>query len=844
MSPTPGVFSWRFIGMAKTKVPQPTAALKRKEESVPEVCTIRGGGKMKGGIESDMLLSDRVKRLKDSLLTQQARLSGERMRFLLDTWRELEGHPAVIRSARVLDRYLRGMTIYIDENPIVGSLTKYRYGCQPYPEWGLAAFQQLQQVSAGGAIAVDPEDEPLIRETVDYFSTRCLNYQSLQDAARRHPEVDFNALRAAQMWIEHPCWEPIGGTNVDYGKALNIGLEGVIKEAKAEIAKLYPGYLSDFRRVNFLEAVIIVCEAVIAWAERYAELAADMAGKEDDLQRKQELEEIAQICRQVPAKPARSFREAIQSMWFVHLAATIEAHQIGWSPGRFCQYMYPFFKMSRDQGQVSREEAIELLELLFIKFTEIQRHTTATFFQGVQLHQGQNLNIGGLTPEGNDATNEVDFLVVEAYKRLRLIQPSLTLLWHNKLSPEFLNACVDLVKTGVGQPAFVNCDQAILRLMNHHGMKLEEAREFSVIACVDAVASHATDNIWESCFNMTKLLELALNNGKDPLTGVQIGIQTGEAKDFNTYEKLHQALRKQLQYLLPLLRERDLVGLNLATEIIPVPFASALVDDCIKRGKDLLDGGARFSTGDGANALGIIDLANSLAATKKLVFDDKKLTMLQLLDALRANFEGDKHQKVQRLLLQAPKYGNDDEYVDAIAKEWYDIFCEEHNRFKTHLGEDSIMPYALSVSLHFSMGRVVGALPSGRKAFTALADGSISAVPGTDRTGPTALLNSAVRVLDPIKYATTLLNMKFHPSVLQTREGVAKFLNMITTYMNNGGYHVQFNVVKPETLREAQAHPEDYRGLVVRVAGYSAFFVGLSPEMQEEIIKRTEYSSC
>ncbi|MFA4835165.1 MAG: pyruvate formate lyase family protein [Dehalococcoidia bacterium] len=713
---------------------------------------------MKIGTEADALLSDRVKRLKDSLLTQQVRLSCERVRALLDAWKESEGYPAVIRSARVLDKYLRGMTLYIDENSIVGSLTKYRNGVNPYPEWAAAVLKEgVQHSAAGAGVKIDPADIPLIDECVDYFSTRCLNYQALQAYRRRHPEIPTDDLRTALLWIEHPAWEPIGGTTVDFGKVLNIGLEGVIEEAKAELAKLFPGYLSDFRRKHFLDAVIIVCEAVIAWAERYADLAADMAAKEKDLQRKRELEETARICRRVPAKPATSFREALQSFWVIHLATTMEAHQIGFSPGRFCQYMYPFYKMSKDQG-MSREEALELLELLFIKFTETQRYCHAIHFQGTQLHQGQNLNIGGLTAEGEDATNEVDFLVVEAYKRARLIQPSLTLLWHNKLSPEFMNAVLDLCKTGLGQPAFVNCDVSILRLLNKHGkngMTLQEARAFNVIACVDAVAAHAADNVWETPINMPKILEVTLNNGKDPRTGLQLGPKSREAKDFRTYEELNQALRKQLEFYLPAFREVNLTCMNYATEMHPMPLTSALIDDCIKRGKALIDGGARYPTGDGACPVGMIDLANSLAAIKKIVFEDKKLTMQQVMDALRANFKDDGHLEVQHLLLQAPKYGNDDDYADSIAKEWYDFFCEVHNRTKTHLGEDSIMPYALSVSVHLLFGAVVGALPSGRKAFVALTDGVISATPGTDRSGPTALLNSAVKVLDPQKYATT-----------------------------------------------------------------------------------------
>ncbi|MFA4836742.1 MAG: pyruvate formate lyase family protein, partial [Dehalococcoidia bacterium] len=730
---------------------------------------------MKAKVETfDALLSDRVKRLKDSLLKEPVRLSCERIRAVLDAWRECEGYPTVIRSAKVVDKHLRGMTLYIDENPIVGSLTKYRNGVNPYPEWAIAVFQeQLAFSTSGAGLGVDDADVPLIKECVDYFSTRCLNVQTLQTARRRHPEIPYDDIRNALLWIEQPCWEPMGGTNVDFEKVLKIGLEGVINEAKAESAKLFPGYLEHFRKKHFLDAVVIVCEAVIAWANRYADLAANMATKENDPKRKRELEEIARICRQVPAKPAKTFQEAIQSMWLIHLATTMEAHQIGWSPGRFCQYMYPFYKMSKDKG-MTQEEALELLELLFIKFTETQRHCRAVIFQGVQLHQGQNVNIGGLTADGEDATNELDFLVVEAYKRARLIQPSLTLLWHNKMSPEFLNAIVELLKTGLGQPAFVNCDVAILRLLSKqgkNGITLQEARAFNVIACVDAIASHATDNMWETPFNMCKMLELALHNGKDPRTGKQLGPKTGDGKDFRTYEELHQAVRKQLEYFLPAFREVNMTGMNYATEMHPMPLASALIDDCIKRGKPLIEGGARYSTGDGACPLGMVDFGNSLTAIKKVVFDDKKLTMSQLMDALQANFKDDGHADAQRLLLQAPKYGNDDDYADSIVKYWYDAFAEIHNKIKTHLEDDIIHPYALSVSLHLMYGAVVGALPSGRKANIALTDGVISATPGTDRSGPTALLNSAVKVLDPQKYATTLLNMKFHPLVLNTREG-------------------------------------------------------------------------
>lgn len=802
------------------------------------------------------LLSDRVKRLKDSVIRESVKLSCERLKFILEAWKETEGDAAEIRSARVFEKVLRGMTIYIDENPIVGSLTKHRKGCQSFPEWSYAwmamgggkRFAKAGEIrteenrSSGGMLEVDPDDTPLIDEAIRYFANRGVQYRATQALRRSHPDVDFDAMRMSLLLAEHPMWVPLGGVALDHGKVLNIGLEGVIQEARAEIAKLVPGLLGDLRRRNFLEAVIIACEAVIAWAKRYAALAADMAGKETNGERKRELEGIAETCQRVPGKPARNFREAIQSFWFIHAAAWIEHAQIGHSPGRFCDYMYPFYEASTKRGEITREEAIELLQLLFIKMTEVQLHVFASGYYGSQQHLGQNLNVGGLTRDGRDATNELHSVVLEAQKRVRLIQPTITLMWHNQLSPQFLHECVELLKTGIGQPAFFNCDVAIRRLMDRYHMAIEDARDFVLIACADTAPNHATDNVWEGFLNMGKLIEVTLHNGREPITGKQLGPRTGDPQDFTCYEQLHEALKTQLQYFMPLLREIGLTGLSSALETVPQIFCSALVDDCIKRGKQMIDGGARFSMGDGAGPVGMIDLGNSMAAIKKVVFDKKKTTMAQLLAALEANFEGDGHGEIRRSLLQAPKYGNDDEYVDDIVKEWFQLFWDEHQKFKTHLGTDVGRPYALSVTTHFLLGGATGALPSGRRAFLPLADGSVSACPGTDTKGPTALLRSVVKVMDPAKWALHLFNMKLHPSALASRDGERKFLDLIKTYMDMGGYHVQFNVVTTEALREAQRHPEEHRDLVVRVAGYSAFFVDLSPEMQEEVIGRTEYA--
>lgn len=786
-------------------------------------------------------LSDRVKKLKEAVILEPVRQSAERLKAILEVWRETEGQPAIIRSAKVFDRYLRGMTLYIDENPIVGSQTKYRKGAQAYPEWSSHTLLATDAMTSGGELKFEPEDAAVLKDAHGYFLTRSVKHHARKSFDHRHPDFNLDIVEMQSLlFLSHPNQQPIGGANPDYGKVLNKGLEGVIAEAREELAKLFPGYLADFKRIHFLEAVIISCEAVIAWAERYADLATEMATREKNRARKKELIEVAAICRRVPAKSARSFKEAVQSLWLIHAAISIEASQIGHSPGRFCQYMYPFYKASKERGEITYEEAIELIQLLFIKFSEIQRLQPPMIWKGVQQHVGQNLNVGGLNRDGTDATNELDFLVVDAATRVRLIQPSLSLLWHNQLSPEFLHACVELIKTGIGQPAIFSCDVAIHRLMDRYHVSIEDARDFTVVACVDTVLSHAQSNVWEGLFNMGKLLELALNNGRDPMTGKQVGLQTGEAKDFKCYEDVEKAFKAQLAYFMPLHREHNLTGLNYGIEIAPTPFCSALIDDCIKRGREVNDDGARFGLADGSTPVGMIDVANSLAAIRKVVFDDKRLTMQQVMEAITANFEG--HENTYRLLNNAPKFGNDDPYVDTIAKSCYDWFYVEHQKTNSHLNTDIIRPYALSVTMHFLLGSVVGALPGGRKARTPYADGSISAYPGTDVNGPTALLQSVTKATDPIKWATHLLNMKFLPNGLATREGERKFLDLTKTYMDMGGYHIQFNVVNLDTLKTAQRHPEKYRDLVVRVAGFSAFFVDLTPEMQEEVIKRTEYT--
>jgi formate C-acetyltransferase len=448
------------------------------------------------------------------------------------------------------------------------------------------------------------------------------------------------------------------------------------------------------------------------------------------------------------------------------------------------------------------------------------------------------LSLGGLTAEGEDATNELDYLVLEAQERIRLPEPLVNVVYHDKLSDDFLLRCVDLIRTGIGQPAFHNVEVAIERHLFNHKTSLGEARTIGIAGCVQSVVAGCTDMAWESSLNGAKMVELVLNNGKDPRGGVQLGPQTGDIETFKTYDDFYQAIIEQLKYFVPMSRVASRVGWNI-TRDFPVPFGSAVVRDCIKKGKDLADGGAKYSFGDGVSMVGVIDLANSLASIKQLVFEENRITLSQLREALDADFED--YEEVQKWCLGTPKYGNDDESVDSIAKELYEISYVEHQKFPDHLDRPT-EPSAYSVTRHWALGKLTGALPNGRKARLALCDASVSAQPGTDKNGPTALVKSAAKVIDTVKYSCNHLNMKFHPSALKGLDGARKFLSLIKTYCDLGGYHVQFNCVSGETLKDAQLHPENYRDLIVRVAGFSAYFIHLDREVQDEIIRRTELS--
>jgi formate C-acetyltransferase len=505
------------------------------------------------------------------------------------------------------------------------------------------------------------------------------------------------------------------------------------------------------------------------------------------------------------------------------------------------QDLEPIYQRDKQAGIITKEEAKYALKMFFIKLQEIGYYLGQDFAKANSSDMGQTINIGGFTSDGRDATAEMDYLLLETQTELKNIQPTFALMYHDNLKQDFLTKAVDLVRTGVGQPQFMNANLVVQRSLDQFGpagATLAEARRSAVAGCVATSIAGKTASTIESTMCVAKAFELALYDGKDPLTGRQIGPKTGAAESFATSEELFAAFRKQLDFGVTISRDHGRIGCMLAEEFLPLPLRSSFTGGCIERGKDCWAGGADY-VAPVYIFNGAVDTANSFAAVKKLVFDDKKLTMAELKKALEANFVG--HERVQKMCLDAPKHGNDDDEMTALVRRVYDNMLESYNQTgPCYLGKKGKAD-CYSKSLHNLNGAVMGALPNGREARRALTDGSVSAMPGSDRNGPTALANSAAQAEDAVAFTSNHLNMKFHPSALEGGTGARNLISLVKGYMDKGGSHVQFNCVNAETLKDAQLHPEKHRDLVVRVAGFSAYFTTLDKGVQDEIVRRTEH---
>ncbi|ATW28671.1 hypothetical protein DCMF_16595 [Candidatus Formimonas warabiya] len=790
-------------------------------------------------INTRVVDEERVKRLKSYLLDAPQKVDIERLKLLAEIYPKLDGYPAIIRRAKLLEYIIENKTLYIDDNFFVGSVTQYVAGVYPFPEWNCDWMKDKEgkAVSHLGEIKITDEDRKVFDEIVKYWDER----SCYPNANRIFEEVyGYSSLPAQEtgLFYDGNSW-PAGGGTMDYNMMLVRGAKSIMEEAKERKAALLLNSENRSKR-NFYEAVIIVMNTLIRMAERYAELARKIACEEKNFERRQELLEIAEICDHVPANPACTLKEALQSFLLTHLLLEIEVTGCGYSLGYWGQYMEPFYQKDIAEGRITREEALYLTKLVFIKLQEIGYYHGPKFAKAWSSHVGQTLCIGGLTSDGKDATGEMDYICCDAHIDLKNIQPPLALFWHPGLKEDFLFKALEVVKTGVGHPQFMNAPLAITREMDRYiedGVTLEEARRVAIFGCVGTDIAGCTSHPVEGEVCIAKAFELAFNNGVDPLTGIEVGPKTGDPAEFASFDQLFEAFRTQVDLAVKTMRGHGRSGNNYQAENLPLPLRSVMTGGCLESGKDCWDNGAKY-TADLMINVATVDAANSLMAVKKLCFEDKKLTIAQLKEALAANFEGYEH--VQKMCLDAPKHGNDDDEVNAFVRKCYDLVWEAYYKAGRNYCGKKGKPEAYSNSLHNLFGAVMGALPTGREAYRALTDGSVSAMPGTDVNGPTALVNSAAKALDTVRFNSNHFNMKFHPAAVESPQGMRKLLALIKTYMDQGGSHIQFNIVSSKTLQAAQLHPEKYKDLVVRVAGFSAYFTRLDPGVQNEIIKRTE----
>jgi formate C-acetyltransferase len=681
---------------------------------------------------------------------------------------------------------------------------------------------------------------------LEYWDKRSLKPRTEAIIKKRYG-YDIEAVYESGLVASFHTW-PGGGGNLNYPRIYREGAASVIKDVEERMMSLEMR-LPNKQKFYFYEAALITLRAFIRLSHRYAELAREMAGKEQDKTRKAELIAIAETCEHVPEHPARNMREAMQAHFLAHIFVEIEQPGCGYSEAYLGQNLDPYYQADKAAGLIDYDDAVFMFKNLFIKLNEVGYYYGEKVKLQNELDLGQTITLAGYTEDGDDATAEMDYAILDAQDYLTLPQPPTTCALTAKTPGKFIEKVLDVVSTGIGMPQFVNSEVMIKRALNLWGyterngrMSLEKARRTCIGACVGSYIPYETGHPVEGQPNLGKVLELTLNNGLDPRTQKQVGPKTGDPEDFKDFEELYAAFEQQLQFCEDVLRRGAWIASMLTADFLPVPWRSILTKGCVETGTDTWSGGANYYT-VAQISVGAVDAGNGLMAVKDLVFDKKKLTMGELREALAANFEGE-YEKVRKICYEEPpKYGNDIDEADAMVRRVYDSILAAFNNVDgggCYLSKDQFMSLdSYTKSIHNLMGLVTGALPTGKKAGVALTDGSLSAMPGTDTKGATALVMSAVKGNDPIKWYSTHMNVKLPPDQLDTRHGRDGVMALVRTLFENGGYHIQFNVLDTEKLRDAQKHPENYRDLVVRVAGFSAFFCQLNKGVQDEIIERT-----
>ena len=827
--------------------------------------------------------SKRISRLVKNLYASKPRIESSRAMLLTESYKQTEDLPIILRRAKAFSHILKNIPIVIrDDELIVGSTAVMPRSCQTFPEYSFEWLEaEFDTVSTRVAdpFEISEETKQQLKEVHKFWKGRTTSELASSYMASQ-----------ALLAIEHKIFTPgnyfyngVGHVSVDYGKIISKGFNGVIEEATCELAKMPLSNEAYCEKSTFLEAVIISAKAAIIYTNRYANLAEELAQKETDGKRKEELIEIASNCRNVPAKGATSFYEACQSFWFVQMLIQVESSGHSISPGRFDQYLYQYFKKDFVTEKKDIKFAQELVDCIWVKFNDINKvrdRESAEGFAGYSAFQ--NLVCGGQDINGSDATNELSYMCIIASHHVFLPQPSLSIRVWNKTPHDYMVHAAKLTRTGIGLPAYYN-DEVIIPALMNRGLSLEDARDYSLIGCVEPQRGGKTDGWHDAAFfNMCRPLELVFESGFDK--GVLVGKQTPPVEKLNSFEAFYDAYTTQVNYAIELM-VNAINAIDIAHgKRAPLPFLSCMIDDCVGRGKSVQEGGAVYNF-TGPQGVGIANMADSLYVIKKLVFEEKKLTLEQFRDALTMNYgetldtprtvalateigkelassgqivdeaqvekiveciiageaSEDKSKFYNQLISWidgVPKYGNDNPKVDAIARKVAYSFTRTIEKFKNP--RDGYYQAGLyPVSANVPMGAQTGATPDGRRTGKPVADG-VSPSAGKDTNGPTAAANSVANIDHAIASNGTLFNQKFHPSALQGNEGIENFVYYIHSFFDKKGSHMQFNVVDQKILLDAQEHPENYAQLIVRVAGYSALFTNLSRTLQDDIIGRTE----
>lgn len=788
------------------------------------------------------MVTERIESARQNYINAKPVISCERARIWTESHKKTEGESVVIRRAKAFKDTCQQIDVNIFGGElIVGVIGEFRKCGILTPEfswtWVDSEMDNFDKRVQDPYIMTD-EQRAFVRKNIfPYWKGKSLEEAFLAQLPEETAKVvvDTGFVDNDSKWRQ-----AVGEITPDYQDVLfKKGFGGIISDAKENIAKLSLTCAEDIKKKEFYDSIIITSEGVITLANRYSKKAREMATTENNIIRKDELLKISEICSKIPENPPTTFYEAIQFVWFTQLGGVISENPLALNVGRFDQFMYPYYKSDIDSGIMTKDQIQELIEAFWIKLSEwvwTISANTAEFFAGY--NQFQNLTVGGKTREGKDATNDLSYMCLQATERVKTHQPGLSVRIQQDCPSEFLEAVTHLVSKGTGFPAIHN-DNVGYQMLINAGYEPEDARDWNNCGCV--VPHFRKTGEWTSAVNIsfTAALEFALNQGRSRITSKKIGLEEENPNKFETYDEVERAFYKQFDNLIKHAIIATLLAQKLQKEMVPRPFLSSCIEECMIKGKDLVNAGAKYNLGPVLTGMGLAVTSNSLAVIKKLVFEDKATTMETLINALDANWEG--YENLRQLALDVPKYGNDIDYVDDIAIKMANYYYKEGHQYKDINGNNFNTAF-MGISNYLPAGKVIGATPCGRKAKEPLSEG-VSPFAGSDTSTPLAAMRSAAKLNQDVHSGGTLLNLRLNEDLVNTKRGQSNLGSMIQAFFSLGAFHVQFNTISTETLHKAQKDPEDYKDLLVRVAGYSTQFVNLSRSMQDAIIARTEHKN-